>query len=233
MSTPSQTLSLSHAESVQRTFMNRVYSWMTLGLLVTAIVSMLAARSQTLTHLLFAQPFVLLALVLAELGIVLALVAGMNKLSVAAANTLFIVYAALTGLTLSSIFLVYDLGTIATAFFVTAGTFAVMSLYGYATKRDLTGLGGLALMGLFGIIIASVVNIFLHNAGLDLVLSYLGVFIFMGLIAFDTQKLKKYAASITEDDQSAHKVAIMGALALYLDLINIFLFLLRIFGGRD
>ena len=151
-------------------------------------------------------------------------------LSLTTATTLFILYSAINGVTLSAIFLAYTLTSIASVFFITAGTFAATALYGYSTKRDLSKLGGILFMALIGLILATVVNLFLHNSMLDLMLSYAGVVIFVGLTAWDSQKIKQMLAMQTDMGETAQKMALMGALSLYLDFINLFLYLLRIFG---
>lgn len=220
------------AESVaarQRSAMNRVYLWMTGGLLVTATVAQLTASSETLQRFIFGNVIVFFGLLIAEIFLVGFLALRIQKLSVGAATAIFVGYAALNGLTLSAILLAYTRASIASTFLVTAGTFGVMSLIGYTTKADLSRVGTIALMGLIGIIIASVVNIFLKSAGVYWVISFIGVIIFVALTAADTQKIKRMMAQ--SDDQSIGKLAIMGALTLYLDFINLFLFLLRIMGG--
>jgi len=175
---------------------------------------------------------VFFALVIAELGLVIAMSAAINRISAATATLLFLIYSALNGVTFAAIFVIYTRSSIASAFLVTAGTFAAMSVYGYVTKRDLTGFGSFLFMGLVGIIIASVVNMFLHSAMISWITSYVGVFIFVGLTAYDTQKIKQIGHGGFADEQSQHKAAILGALRLYLDFINLFLMLLRIMGDR-
>ena len=169
-------------------------------------------------------------LLFAELGLVFYTTARINHLSLTTATTLFILYSAINGVTLSAIFLAYTLTSIASVFFITAGTFAATALYGYSTKRDLSKLGGILFMALIGLILATVVNLFLHNSMLDLMLSYAGVVIFVGLTAWDSQKIKQMLAMQTDMGETAQKMALMGALSLYLDFINLFLYLLRIFG---
>ncbi|NTV47602.1 MAG: Bax inhibitor-1/YccA family protein, partial [Chlorobiales bacterium] len=181
-------------------------------------------------QLIFGNSFVFFGLVIAELALVFGISAAINKLSAAAASGLFFLYSALNGLTLASIFLVYSLGSIAGTFVVTAGMFGAMSLYGMTTKRDLTKFGSIAMMGLIGIIIAGVVNMFMASSVLNLIISVVGVILFTGLTAYDTQKIKEMAA-MTNDGESEGKVAVMGALSLYLDFINLFLMLLRLFGS--
>ena len=166
-------------------------------------------------------------------GMVIALGAAIHKMSATTATAVFIAYSALTGLTLSSIFVVYPIGSIANAFLTATGTFLAMSVYGTVTKRDLTGMGNFLMMGLFGIIIASIVNIFLASSMMDFVISCIGVLIFTGLTAYDTQKLRAFGMNAPVDDATAmRRGALLGALELYLDFINLFLMLLRLFGGN-
>lgn len=219
--------------SVSSIFMRQVYQWMTAGLGATALVAWFVASTPALMQMVFSNSFVLIALVVAQLGLVIALSAAVHKMSASMASGLFILYSALTGVTLSSIFIVYPMGSIATAFFCTAGTFLAMSIYGTVTKRDLTGMGSFLMMGLIGILIASVVNIFLKNSMMDFVISCLGVVIFTGLTAYDTQKIRQFGAGAPLDDSTAiRRGAILGALTLYLDFINLFLMMLRLFGGN-
>ena len=224
-----------------RAYMIRVYNYMAAGVALTGLVAWFtysAAVVQTgaglqLTsfgHLIFQSPLMWL-FVLAPLGLVMVLSFGINRLSASSALTLFFVYAGLLGLSLASIFLVYTHESITRVFFISAATFGAMSLYGYTTQRDLTGVGSFMFMGLIGIIIASVVNIFLKSSGLGFAISVLGVLIFVGLTAYDTQKIKEMY-SVQDDGTIAGRKAVMGALRLYLDFINLFLMLLRIFGDR-
>ncbi len=213
----------------QRSAMNRVYLWMTAGLLVTATVAQLTAGSAALQQFIYGNVMVFFGLLIVEIFLVGFLALRIQKLSVGTATAIFLGYAALNGLTLSAILLRYTGESIASTFLVTAGTFGVMSLIGYTTKADLSRVGTIALMGLIGIIIASVVNIFLKSSSVYWIISFIGVIIFVALTAADTQKIKRMMAQ--SDDQSLGKLAIMGALTLYLDFINLFLFLLRIMGG--
>ena len=224
-----------------RAYMIRVYNYMTAGVALTGLVAWFtfsAAVTQTgagleLTpfgHTLFHSPL-MWVLVLAPLGLVMVMSFGINRLSPATALTLFFVYAGLLGLSLSTIFLVYTGASITRVFFISAATFGAMSLYGYTTQRDLTGFGSFLFMGLIGIIIASLVNIFLHSSGLDWVISVLGVLIFTGLTAYDTQNIKEMYSPM-DDGTVAGRKAVMGALRLYLDFINLFLMMLRLFGDR-
>ena len=215
------------------TFLPRVYGWMTAGLALTALASMLTLSSPELLKLIFGNKLVFYALIFGELGLVIALSAAINRISSTAATLMFLLYSALNGVTFASIFLIYTSSSIASTFLITAGTFGAVSAYGFVTKRDLSGWGSFFFMGLIGIIIASLVNIFLQSAMLTWVVSYLGVFIFVGLTAYDTQKLKAIGAAGFTDEQSYRKSTILGALTLYLDFINLFLMLLRLFGSRD
>ncbi|MEJ2199610.1 MAG: Bax inhibitor-1/YccA family protein [Desulfuromonadaceae bacterium] len=183
-------------------------------------------------QLIFGNKMVFYGLLIGELGLVIALSAAINRISATTASLMFLLYSALNGITFASIFLIYTQSSIASTFFITAGTFAAMSVFGMVTKRDLTGWGSFLFMGLIGIIIASVVNIFLHSPMITWVVSYLGVFIFVGLTAYDTQKLKRISQMGFADGQSRRKAVILGALTLYLDFINLFLMLLRVLGSR-
>jgi len=211
--------------------MSRVYAWMMAGLLVTAAVASFVFNSTALSSLIFGNPLIFFGLFIVEIVAVVGLSAGINRLSPAAATAIFMGYAALNGLTLSAIFLAYTQASLTSTFFVTAGTFGAMSLYGYTTKRDLTTIGNIAIMALIGLLIASIVNIFLHSAALYWVITYAGVLIFVALTARDTQKIKHLATQVN-DESSAGRIAVLGSLILYLDFINLFIFLLRIFGVR-
>jgi uncharacterized protein len=220
------------AQLRQSSIISQVYAWMTAGLLVTGAVAAYTAQSQLLLQLIFGNPFGIWVLFIAQIAMVLGLSAGIGRLAPATATGLFIAYAALNGLTMASIFLVYTRTSIASTFFITASTFGVMSLYGYTTKRDLTKMGSLLFMALIGLILASLVNFFLQSTALYWIITYAGVLIFVGLIAWDTQKIKRLSTQAT-DETSARRIAILGSLMLYLDFINLFLFMLRIFGRRD
>lgn len=221
--------------SAAAVYMRHVYQWMTAGLLVTALVAYALSSSPSFYNLILGNSIVLILLVLAQFGLVIALSAAIHKMSAATATGLFFLYAALTGAMLSSIFIVYPIATIGTAFLVTAGTFGAMSIYGAITKRDLTGMGNFLFMGLIGIIIAMVVNIFLKSTMMNFVVSCLGVLIFTGLTAYDTQRIRAFGMDAPTDDQLAmRRGSILGALTLYLDFINIFIMLLNLFGAsRD
>lgn len=220
------------AEELQRAFVVKVYGWMMAGLMVTGVVSLLTLYTPGLLDLVFSSRWVYIGLFVGQLGLVIFLSARIEKMSATTATIVFIGYSALTGLTLSVIFLVYTAASLATTFFVTAGTFGLMSAYGYVTRRDLTGIGSFLMMGLIGIVLASVVNMFLNNSTVYWITTYIGIFIFVGLTAYDTQKVKQMSGLALEGGEIEQKGAIMGALRLYLDFINLFLLLLRLMGGR-
>ena len=213
-------------------FIRRVYNWMGLGLALTAFVALYTTSNHYLINLIFGNSLVFFGLIIAELALVLVLSAAINRLQASTATLLFFLYSALNGLTLSVIFLAYTRASITSTFFVTAGTFAITSFYGYTTQRDLTSWGSFFFMGLIGIILASVVNIFLHSPMIYWIVTYAGILVFVGLTAYDTQKLKEMAQAGFADEETARKSAVMGALALYLDFINLFLMLLRVLGSR-
>lgn len=210
---------------------SKVYGWMCFALFVTAGCAWLVGTSPELTRMFIANKAVFFGLIIVELLMVMGISFLLDKMSAATASALFILYAALNGLTMAVIFLVYTMSSIASVFAITACTFGVMSVYGYVTKRDLTTIGNLCLMALVGLIIAMVVNMFWMNNSFSLILSCAGVLIFVGLTAYDTQKVKEMLSGAS-DSETIGKVAIFGALALYLDFINLFLNLLRILGGR-
>jgi hypothetical protein len=227
-----QQLTAEQVQAVQISFINKVYAWMALALTITGFIAYRTASSETMINLVFGIPFGFWILIIIELGLVWKLSRSIQEMSSNMAIGLFLLYSALNGLTLSIIFLAYTQASIATTFFVTAGTFGVMSAYGYFTKKDLSSWGNLLFMALIGLIIASVVNIFLQSAQMYWIISYAGVLIFVGLTAYDTQKIKKMSLEIEVESEEGRKGAIMGALALYLDFINMFIFLLRIMGDR-
>jgi uncharacterized protein len=217
-------------------FVRSVYNWMGIGLGLTAFVAFYVSNNETLMRFLFSNRMVFFVLILAELGLVFAISGMINKVSAGTATFLFVFYSGLNGLTLSFIFLAYTRTSIASTFFVCAATFIGCSIYGWTTKKNLTSWGGFLFMGLIGIIIASVVNMFIKSSGMSLIISYIGVIVFVGLTAYDTQKLKNMALTQPAgvDGTAVRKGAILGALSLYLDFINLFLMLLRIFGSaRD
>lgn len=213
-------------------FLYKVYAWMAGALLLTAGTAYYVASSPYFIQKLFGTPFLLYGLFFAQLGLVVYLSAWLNRMSYSAAVASFLVYAFLNGITLSSIFLIYTFTSISMAFFISAGMFGVMALYGYYSRADLSSVGNLAGMGLIGIILASVVNIFLKSPTVDYVVSLIGVAVFTLLIAYDTQKIKQLGYTLLGQGETAAKVAILGALSLYLDFINLFLFILRLLGKR-
>lgn len=226
------------AQAGQAAFMTKVYGWMAGALAITGfiayfigqwIIGMMdtAGGAQTLAKY---QPVMWVAII-AEFGLVIWLSARIQKMAYTTAMLAFIAYSALNGVTMSFIFAAYTMSSIASTFFITAGTFGIMSLYGYMTKTDLTKIGKVLFMFLIGIVIASVVNIFLKSSGLEYLITYLGVAVFVGLTAYDTQKIKNFYYQVNGDEVTLKKIGIFGALILYLDFINLFLFLLRLFGN--
>jgi uncharacterized protein len=214
-----------------RDYMLRIYNYMASGLALTGIVAYFFASSGLYRDL--AQTPLIYLVILAPFGFVLALSYGINRMQASTAQALFWLFSGVMGLSLASIFLVYTGASIARVFFITAGTFAAMSIYGYTTQRDLSGMGSFMMMGLIGIIIASVVNMFIASSALQFAISVIGVIVFVGLTAWDTQRIKQMYFEIDHSDgQMAGKTAIMGALSLYLDFINLFMMLLQLFGDR-
>jgi uncharacterized protein len=213
-------------------FVRSVYNWMAIGLGLTGTVAWYVSSSPGIVQLVFGNRMFFFLLIIAQLGMVFSLSGMISRMSSGTATGLFVIYSALNGVTLSFIFLVYTQTSIAGTFFVCAGTFLGCSIYGWTTKRDLTSWGGFFMMGLIGIIIASLINLFLRSSGLSMMISYIGVFVFVGLTAYDTQKIKNLAMTQPAGLEAgvARKGAILGALSLYLDFINLFLMLLRIFG---
>lgn len=212
------------------TLIRSVYIWMCTALLLTGATATLVAGSPRIMEIVFSSNIFFWGLLIAQFGLVWAISAKVNSFSLPTLSGLFMLYSVLTGVTFSVFFLAFTAESIASTFFITAGTFAAMSLYGYFTKSDLTKLGNLMLMALIGIIIASVVNIFLKSEMMYWIVTYIGVLVFIGLIAYDTQKIK--ALAYANDNEHTQKLAICGALSLYLDFINLFIMLLRIFGQR-
>lgn len=212
--------------------MRKVFVWMTLALAITGLTAYGVATSPAILSLIFSSKVTFFGLIIAEFALVFAISGAINRLSLSTATMLFILYSVINGATLSSIFFAFSVATIGKVFFITAGTFGAMALVGYTTKTDLTSMGKLLFMALLGIIIASVVNIFVGSSGLDLILSYVGVLVFVGLTAYDTQKIKQMCQAAPDAGESAQKLALIGALSLYLDFINLFLYLLRIFGNN-
>lgn len=217
----------------QASLFRSVYVWMTLALVITGFTALYVAKSYTLLNLMLQNQMAFWGVLIAELGLVFYMSARINRISFTTATILFIVYSILNGVTMSMLFLIYTMSSIATTFFVTAGTFGAMALFGYATKKDLTRIGNLCIMGVIGLIIASLVNMFLHNSMMDLIISYVGVLLFVGLTAYDSQKIKQMlSGEDIEVNETTQKITLMGALTLYLDFINLFLYLLRILGDR-
>ena len=212
----------------QNTLIRQVYAWMGGGLMVTALMAMVTLSSPVILNAVFGNRMVFYGLIIGELGLVFAISGAINKLSAAMASLLFVLYAALNGITMSVIFAVYTSESVASTFVITAGTFGAMSAFGYLTKRDLTGWGSFLFMGLIGVVIASLVNIFTQSSAVSWIISAVGVIVFTGLTAYDTQKIKAMAANGAE----GRKPAILGAPTLYLDFINLFLMLLRLLGNR-
>ncbi len=213
-------------------YMTKVYNWMAVALLLTGLVAYFTAGSEMLIQAIVGNRILFFGLIIGELFLVGYISKRINRISAYNATLLFSLYAILNGLTFAVIFLVYTSESISSTFLITAGTFGAMSLYGYFTKQDLTKLGNIAFMALIGIIIASIVNFFMQSEMMQWIISYLGVAIFVALTAYDTQKLKTIAENGFTNEENMEKSAILGALTLYLDFINLFLFLLRIFGNR-
>ena len=213
--------------------MRRVYVKMLVAMLVTAVTSIYVSGSETILRFIYGNTFVTWGLIISQIAVVLVLSGRLNKLSVTAATLLFYLYSVLTGVVCSSILLLYTASSVGMTFLITAGVFAAMSIYGFTTSNDLTKFGSIMFMALIGLIICSVVNIFLKSSGMEWIISLAGVAIFIGLTAWDTQKIKN-AAMYATDGTSAEKLATIGALSLYLDFVNLFIYLLRFFGGsRD
>ena len=213
--------------------MRKVYVWMALALVITGVCAFGVANSPHLLTALYSSRAAIWVLLIAELGLVFYTTARIDKLSLSTATTLFVIYSALNGVTLSSIFLVYTMTSITEVFFISAGTFGAMALYGYVTKTNLAKIGNILFMALIGLVIASVVNMFLQSSGFDLILSYIAVLLFVGLTAWDSQRIKQALAMQPDMSESSQKIALLGALELYLDFINLFLYLLRIFGKSN
>jgi FtsH-binding integral membrane protein len=230
--TPASAFTTSTVASAERVtaFLRKVYGWMFVGLGVTASVAFVVAGSPTLVKAIYSNPIVFFGLIIAEFGAVIFLSARVQKLSPGTAAAVFVGYSALNGLTLSMILLVYTGASIASTFVVTAGMFGALALFGTVTKRSLAGVGQFAFMGLIGVILASVVGMFWHSAGLQFGISIIGVIVFTALTAWDAQRLKVLATSLPDGQTGSY--AVVGALSLYLDFINLFLFLLRFLGNR-
>lgn len=233
-----ETVSLSKQKAAVQvnSFVRSVYNWMCIGLALTGFIAFYVSNNETLMRLVFGNRIIFFGIIIAELALVFFIAGRIDKMSAGTATGLFVLYAALNGVTLSFIFLAYTRSSIYSTFFICSATFLACSIYGWTTKRDLTSWGGFLMMGLIGIIIASLVNMFIRSSAMNMVVSYIGVLVFVGLTAYDTQKLKHMALTQPAGVEGAvvRKGAILGALSLYLDFINLFLMLLRIFGqGRD
>ena len=212
--------------------MRKVYLWMALALVITGLTAYFVATNETLLTMLVTNQILFWGLAIAELGLVIGLTAAINKLSLTTATLMFVIYSVINGATMSFIFLAYTASSITNVFFITAGTFVAMAAFGYFTKTDLSSMGKYLVMAIIGIIIASIVNIFTKSEGLTVILNYLGVLVFVGLTAYDSQKIKEMLLAAPDAGEGAQKVALLGALSLYLDFINLFLYLLRILGSR-
>lgn len=219
-------------QTVEADFMQKVYLWMTLALSLTGFVAYRTTQSEFLLGLIFGSSFGFIGIILVELALVFWISSGIQRISSNMAIGLFLLYSVLNGFTLSILLIAYTGASVASTFFITAGMFGAMSVYGYSTKQDLSSWGNLLFMALIGLILASFVNIFLQSAGLYWIISYVGVLVFVGLTAFDTQKIKQLAAQVIAESEVGRKVAILSALTLYLDFINMFIFMLRIMGNR-
>lgn len=219
--------------SVSTTLMRNVYYWMAGALTITGLTALLVANNPAVLAFIFSSPALVWGLVIAELVMVIALSAALNKISFSTATVMFIIYSILNGITLSSLFVVYTKGSLASTFFITAGMFGSLAIYGSATKRDLSGIGRFLFMALIGLIIAAIVNIFMHSSMLYWITTFAGVFIFAGLTAWDAQKIQQMFGEAVDVNESTQKMALMGSLMLYLDFVNLFLYLLRIFGKRN
>lgn len=210
----------------------KVYVWMTLAMAITGVTAYGVATSPAILSMIFGNRIVFWGLIIAELALVFGISGMLRRISIATATMMFVAYSVINGAVLSSIFLIYTMQSIGQVFFITAGTFGVMALIGYTTKTDLTSMGKILFMALIGLIIASVVNIFVGSTGMQTIISYIGVLIFVGLTAYDSQKIKMMLMDQEVHDEGAQKLALIGALTLYLDFINLFLYLLRILGAR-
>lgn len=222
----------SHSATEVGQLMKSVYMWMTLALGITGVVALYVAQSTELMYSIFSNSILFWGLIIGEFALVMIISARIDKMSFSTSLLLFLLYSLVNGLTLSVIFAAYTKESVATTFFVTAGTFGIMSLIGYFTKKDLSKLGGILFMLLIGLIIATVVNIFWANSTMYWIITYAGVLIFVGLTIYDTNKIKAMLEYHQGDEVITQKIALMGALTLYLDFINLFLYLLRILGDR-
>jgi FtsH-binding integral membrane protein len=213
--------------------MRKVYVWMTLALVITGITAYGVANSPGILQAIYTNKILFFGMIIAEFAQVIGVSAAINKLSLATATLMFVLYSVINGALMSYIFLAYTASSVATVFFITAGTFAAMAVVGYTTKTDLSSMGKYLFMALIGLIIATVVNLFVKSDGMTLILSYIGVLVFVGLTAWDSQKIKQMLLQAPDAGEGAQKLALLGALTLYLDFINLFIYLLRIFGKRE
>lgn len=213
--------------------LRKVYVWMTLALVITGITAYGVANSPGILQAIYTNKILFFGMIIAEFALVIGVSAAINKLSLATATLMFILYSVINGALMSYIFLAYTASSVATVFFITAGTFAAMAVVGYTTKTDLSSMGKYLFMALIGLIIATVVNLFVKSDGMTLILSYIGVLVFVGLTAWDSQKIKQMLLQAPDAGEGAQKLALLGALTLYLDFINLFIYLLRIFGKRE
>ena len=213
--------------------MRKVYVWMTLALAITGFTAYGVATSPGILQAIYTNQILFWGLIIAEFALVIGVSAAINRLSLTTATLMFILYSVINGALLSYIFLAYTASSVATVFFITAGTFGAMALIGYTTKADLSSMGKILFMALIGLVIATVVNLFVKSDGLTMILSYLGVLVFVGLTAYDTQKIKQMLIQAPDASEGAQKMALLGALTLYLDFVNLFIYLLRIFGKRE
>ncbi len=227
-----RTMSVDATAAEQQRFMVRVYNWMTAGLAITGFMAFYISNSPAMMNIIFGNAIIPIALIITQIGLVFWLATRVMQMSASKATGVFMLYAGLTGITFSAIFMAYTTASIFSTFLVTAGTFGAMSLYGYTTKKDLTSWGSFLFMGLIGIIIASLVNMFMQSSMMHMIITYAGVLIFVGLTAYDTQKIKEMNILGNEGTEEDTKEAIRGALTLYLDFINLFLMLLRLMGDR-
>ncbi len=227
-----RTMSVDAVAAENQRFMVRVFNWMTAGIGVTGAMAFYVSNSETMASMIMGNAIVPILLIVAQLGLVVYLSGWVHKMSASQATGVFLLYAGLTGLTFSAIFMMYTAAPITSTFIVTAGTFGAMSFYGYTTKKDLTSWGSFLFMGLIGIILASVVNIFMQSSAMHWVITYAGILIFVGLTAYDTQRIKEMNVLGNEGTEEDTKEAVVGALTLYLDFINLFLMLLRVMGDQ-
>ncbi len=213
--------------------MPKVFIWLTLALAITALTAFVVASNPALLNMIFGSKIAFWGIIIAEFALVIYVSSRLDKMSLTTATALFVLYSVLNGATLSLIFIAFSLTSLTKVFLITAGTFAVMAIIGLTTKKDLSSIGSICFMALIGLIIASVVNLFMRSGTLDFIISGVGVLVFVGLTAYDTRKIKASLQEVDNQSETAGKIALMGAFSLYLDFINLFLYLLRFFGRRD